>query len=79
MNYILEREALAEILDRAYAQDESLDNQQLAIAFLVLAIGASIDLNYPPCESTKALLSRIAETRRQYHGRAALQPRPSST
>lgn len=51
MNCIVGREALADILDKAYAEDESLDNQQLAIAFVVLAIGASMDFSHPPCEA----------------------------
>lgn len=50
MNDIVERGKVCAELDAAYALAPT-DNQQIAILFTALAIGASADLDLPPCTS----------------------------
>lgn len=52
MNDIVERGKVATELDAIYSFSTT-DNQQIAIVFTVLAIGASADLDLPPCKCSQ--------------------------
>lgn len=48
MNYTIQQLCFTDSLNLAYAHGP-IDSQHLAIVFVVLAIGASMDLSLPAC------------------------------
>lgn len=56
MNHILDRSEFDYLLEKAYSYDAHVHgrgNHQLAVMFMVLAIGASMDFNMSPCEPAR--------------------------